>query len=164
MSEKIRALFIFEILGKPADYIKDSLSKLVGELAKNKNIEVIRKVVHEPKEVEEKDNNGKNKEKVTSELYTTFAEVELIAEVKLILAIVLNMFPAHVEIIEPNEFRFKNFELSSFLTDLTVKIHKYDEVTKVLMLERNQLLRKLNELSEKIKNLEDSVKDVKNEK
>ena len=79
-------------------------------------------------------------------MYSTFAEVEVVTEdVKLIMAIVFNMLPSHVEILEPSEFSFTNHDFSGIMSEITIRMHKYDEVTKYLMLERNELLRKLNE-------------------
>ena len=156
MPEKVKVLFIFEILGRPPEHIKKSLNDLIDNLGKQKGIEIIRKKIHEPKKLE--DNKGKV---ITGEdFFTTFAEVELIADnIGLVSAIVLNMLPAHVEIIEPSEYKFSNFELSSFLTNLTVKIHKYDEVAKVLIIERKNLLDKLSEKEKIIKELENEVKE-----
>ena len=68
------------------------------------------------------------------------------------------MLPSHVEILEPTEFRIKNYDLSSFLTELTVKIHRFDEIAKILMFERNKLISRLKEAEVKIENLEESVK------
>ena len=147
---KIRTLFIFEILGKPAEHIKESLVKLVEGLEKQKGIEIVRREIHEPKKAESKDEDGKMI--VSDDLFSTFAEVEVETEdINLILAIVLNMLPAHVEIIEPSEYKFKNFELSSFLSELTVKIHRYDEMAKVMLFERDNLLRKLQFTEQKLK-------------
>ena len=151
---KIKTLFIFEILGKPPEHIKSSLEKMVEELKKQDKLEVTRSVVHEPKLVEQKEEaEAASAEKsaevsklVDQEMYSTFAEVEVVTEdVKLIMAIVFNMLPSHVEILEPSEFSFTNHDFSGIMSEITIRMHKYDEVTKYLMLERNELLRKLNE-------------------
>ncbi len=144
---KIKTLFIFEILGKPPEHIKSSLEKMIEELSRQDKLEITRQVVHEPKLVEKKEEDSEEKKKlVEQEIYSTFAEVEIVTEdVKLIMAIVFNMLPSHVEILEPTEFSFSNHDFSSIMSEITIKMHKYDEVTKYLMLERNELLRKLNE-------------------
>lgn len=161
MQEKIRSLFIFEILGKPAEHIKKSLEELIEKLGKQKGIQIVKKQVHEPKKLDEESKKGKVI--VGEGLFTTFAEVEIITEnIGLVLGIVLNMLPSHVEIIEPNEYRFKNFELSSLLTELTVKIHKYDEIAKILMFERKNILDKLRETEERVRELEKEIKQEKN--
>jgi hypothetical protein len=59
--------------------------------------------------------------------------------------------PAHVEVIEPEEFILDSHELSSVLTELTVKLHKFDEIAKVLTMERNNLIQRLNALESRIK-------------
>ena len=157
MPEKVKVLFIFEILGRPPEHIKKSLYDLINNLGEQKGIEIIRKKIHEPKKLEE---NKKTKVITGDGFFTTFAEVELIADnIDLVFTIVLNMLPAHIEIIEPSEYNFNNFELSSMLTDLAVKIHKYDEVAKVLMIERKNLLDKLSEKEKIIKELENEVKE-----
>jgi len=162
---KIKALFIFEILGKPAEHIKETLNKMIDQLGENKNLEVVRRVVHEPKLVEN-DESEKTKideleraEFIRQGLYSTFAEVEIETEdLNIMVAIVLNMLPAHVEILDPSELVMSNNNMSGLMTELTVKMHKYDEVTKVLMLEKEHLLNKLKEAEEKIKNFENEVK------
>jgi hypothetical protein len=150
---KIRALFIFEILGKPPEHIKISLEKMIDELAKQKGLEIVRREIHEPKIIDNKDDKNENKE---NSLYSTFAEVEVVAsDLKLIMAIVLNMLPSHVEILEPTDFVIKNFDLSSLMTELTLKMHKYDEIAKVLILERNNLLKRLNENDKMVREIVD---------
>ena len=154
---EITALFTFEILGKPPEHIVETLEKLIEQLGKQKGVKIKNKIIHEPKEIEQE---GKK-----TGLFTTFAEVEIQTEdIKLILAITLNMLPAHVEIVEPMEFHLKNFELSSLLTELTVKIHKYDEIAKAILIERNTLLNKLKDTEERCRELEKEIKSEKKEK
>ena len=94
-------------------------------------------------------------------MYTSFAEVELYADdFNLISLIVLNMLPAHVEILEPAEYVFKNFELSTLLTDITVKVHKYDEMAKVMMMEHQNLLSKLKETEDKVREYDKDFEGV----
>jgi hypothetical protein len=143
--DKIKALFIFEILGKPAEHVKSSLESMIDELAKQKGLEISKRKVHEPRPIKNKEDNEK-KNIVEEEIYSTFAEVEIIFDnLNLVIAVVLNMLPSHVEILEPSDLYIKNFDLSSLMTELTIRMHKYDEISKVLMLERNQLLRRLDE-------------------
>lgn len=165
---KIRALFIFEILGKPAEHLKVTLNKMIDQLGQNEKLEIVRREVHEPKLVEDKGDSGNKLEKLEREqfvkegFYSTFAEVEVETEdLNIIMAIVLNMLPAHVEILEPSELILKNSNMSGLMTELTIKMHKYDEVTKVLMLEKEHLLKKLKDAEERLKNFEGEVKGEK---
>ena len=167
---KIRSLFIFEMLGKPAEHLKDTLNKLIEQLNTNKDLEVVRKEVHEPKLVEEDETTQNKIEKLEREnfikqgLYSTFAEVEIVTEdLNIVMAIVLNMLPAHVEILEPSEIALTNNNMGALMTELTVKMHKYDEVTKVLMLEKEYLLKQMKEMEDKLKNFEGEVKGEEKE-
>jgi hypothetical protein len=165
---KIRVLFIFEMLGKPAEHLTNSLEKMIDQLGVNKGLEVVRKIVHEPKLVDDKSEAKSKIEELEREqfikqgLYSTFSEVEIVTEdLNLVMAIVLNMLPAHVEILEPTELVLTNSNMSGLMSELTVKMHKYDEVTKVLMLEKEHLIAKLKQAEEKINNFEGEVKGEK---
>ncbi len=150
---KIKALFVFEILGRPPEHIKETLSDLIDKLEKIPGISIDNKTIHDAKPVE--------KEGVEN-LFTSFAEVEVNAdELNNLLLIVFHMLPAHVEILEPRELRFKNFDISSMLSELTVKLHKYDEIAKGLVIERNTLMKKLQEAEEKINGFESEIKGGK---
>ncbi len=147
---KIKALFIFEIMGRPPEHIKNTLGELIDKLGEQKGIDIIRKEIREPKPVEKKD---------VQNLFTTFAEVELITDnLSLIFDIALNMLPSHVEILGPKELEFKNFDLSSVVSNLCVKIHKYDELAKVSLMEKNILIQRLKEAEEKIESFEKGIK------
>jgi len=150
MAKKIKAKFIFEMLGKPPEYLKESLENHIKSL-ENDDIKIITYKVHEPKLLLDE------KEEVKG-LYTTFAEVELeIENINLVFAIVIRMLPSHVEIIDPDDVYLKNFDLSAILNDLAIKLHKYDEVAKILMMERDNFARQLNAIHNNI------IKNVKAE-
>jgi hypothetical protein len=147
---KIKALFIFEVMGRPPEHLKKSLEEYIKKLGENKGVNVIRKEVHEPKPLEKQGAEG---------LFTTFAEVEVIVDnLNLIFEITLNMLPAHAEIIEPEDIRLKNFDLSGVISNLSIKLHRYDEIAKAVTMEKNILITRLQEMQERINNLEGSVK------
>ncbi len=136
--KKIKAFFIFEILGRPAEYIKEALGKIIDEFERLPGIKVLKKTIYDAKPVE------KTKAK---DLFTSFAEAEIGADkIEEILLIIFNSLPSHVEILEPAEYRLKNFELSTLLTEITKKLHQYDEIAKTSILEKNALLNKLKEM------------------
>ena len=146
MTKKIRVMFIFEILGRPAEHIKQTISQLVDKLGEFPGIKIDKKTIHEPKLLE----NEK-----TKDLFTTFAEVEVLGDdINAIINIVFNALPSHVEIIEPEELEFKNFDLTNLLSSLTVKLHRYDEIAKAITLERSMLINRLKEMQEKLNSLE----------
>ena len=153
--KKIRAMFIFEMMGKPPEYIKEELEKHLKNL-ENDGIKIISKKIHECKPIE-------NQSPEMNGLFTTFAEVELeVTSINLLFGITFRLLPSHVEIIAPAELSLKNFDLGAIITDLTVKLHKYDEIAKILMMDRDNLARQLNDIrGNLIKNVK--VEEVKND-
>lgn len=142
MAEKIKAMFIFEILGRPPEHIKETLSQLIDKLAELPGVEISSKKVHEPKKLEKEG---------AKDLFTTFAEVEILGkDLNTIIMLVFHALPSHVEIIEPDELTFKNFDISGLLSDLTLKLHRYDEIAKAITIERNILANKLKEIKGEI--------------
>jgi len=138
MVNKIRAMLIFEMLGRPPEHVKETMSQLVDKLGELPGIEICKKTVHEPKPVEDK--NAKD-------LFTTFAEVEILGnDINNLVNLVFFAMPSHIEIIEPGELILRNNEISGLLSSLTVKLHRYDEIAKAIVLERNVLINKLKEL------------------
>ncbi|MBS3080394.1 hypothetical protein J4221_02905, partial [Candidatus Pacearchaeota archaeon] len=116
--------------------------------------------VHEPHVVnEEKVSSSKNNVdeekikniKIDEELFSTFAEVELeVDDLMMVFTLVLNTLPSSIEIIKPSELALKNFDLNSVLSELAIKLHKYDEITKALLLEKNQMINFIKEANEKV--------------
>ncbi|MAG02007.1 hypothetical protein CMI42_01610 [Candidatus Pacearchaeota archaeon] len=145
MSDKIKALFIFEILGRPKEHIKISLEQLIDRIGENKGVEIVNGKVHEP-HLLDKDKNPSDKE-----IFSTFAEVEMeVDNLSLLFAIILNTLPSNIEILEPSELRLKNFDLTAVLSDLAVKLHKYDEIAKGMAMEKSQMLNIMREMNNKI--------------
>jgi hypothetical protein len=146
MGKKIRALFTFEIMGRPPEHIKTTMEELIDKLGELPGISIDRREVHEPKPVDDEE---------AKDLFTTFSEVEILGDqVENLIAIVFHAMPSHIEIIEPEEFGFRNFDISNLLTSLTAKLHRYDEIAKAISMERNLLVGKLTEMQKRINELE----------
>ena len=56
--------------------------------------------------------------------------------------------------LELYDLKFKNFDISSMLSELVIKMHRYDEIAKGITIERNILMNKLKEAEEKLKTFE----------
>lgn len=149
MAENIRAVFIFEILGRPPEHVKSSLEQFIESIKDIKGVKILNSKVHEPHLFEDPE---------IKDLYSTFAEVELeIDNVNILFSLIFNRLPSSVEIIEPSEIRLKNFDLSSISSELTSRLHGFDEVVKGLNLERNIFASRLKEAEEKIKIMEQNA-------
>lgn len=156
MAETIKSMFIFEIMGRPPEHIKQVMEEFIDKLSEIQGIKIISRKVHEPKLIQN--------EKVT-DIFTTFAEVEMsLVSINLVFDVVLNMLPAHIEIIEPEDIRIKNVELSSSLSNLAVKLHRYDEVAKAALIHEDRFKKKIEELQAKIDKLEGKEKIIEDSK
>ena len=134
--EGIRAMVILDIIGKPAQYLVENLEQIIAEMKKEKGVKVVENKIKEP--VPMKDNK---------DFFTTFAEIEVETEdVMYLSALMFKYMPAHVEVISPEEINLPNTGWSEILSELTRRLHAYDEVARVVQAERIMLLKKLQEL------------------
>lgn len=159
--KKVVASFMIEILGKPASHIKETLEKLVEKLGEEKGVKILEKTINEPKKYEQKQSEEQKKQieelkekakgdeeiLTAQELFTTFAEIEAEFEnIEKLVAVVFGYMPSNIEIISPKNLSFDNRYVSELLTGIILRLHKYDEIAKKLMMERNILINKLKEV------------------
>jgi len=149
-NEKIKATLIFEILGRPKEHIIEALGQLINTIGSEKNIVVSNKTIHPAKLFENKDKEGKVVHvEEGKELYSTFAEVELEAKTLMILiGICFKYMPAHIEIIEPDEFVMNNFDVNLLLNEIAAKIHQYDALAKTALMQNQILAQKFQEMQQ----------------
>ena len=84
--------------------------------------------------------------------YTTFTEVEVEAEDILYLTILMFKYmPAHIEIISPEIIALTNNGFNDILNELARRLHAYDEIARVMQMEKHALLEKIKELGGKEK-------------
>jgi hypothetical protein len=146
---KIKLLVIYEMIGRPPEHIKDSLNELIEGIGKNPGITVNNKKIHEPHPLDKE--KAKDLNQGAESLFSTFAEVELVADnLHLVFSLIFNTLPSNIEILEPSELILKNFDLSQVLAQLTIKLHQFDEIAKALTLERTQLIDVVKKLDEKL--------------
>lgn len=144
----ITAKLIIEILGRPPEYVVQSLNQIIDQINALDGVELKDKKISEPKPIE-----GKN-------LFTVFTEIEIdIKGISDLFFIVLKYMPSHVEIIKPKEFKINNFDLGEIMDVLISKMHRYDEIAKRITLERDILNGKINAIMQKY-NI--SLEEIKN--
>lgn len=151
MALKIKTIFIYEILGRPPEHIKITLEQLLDRIGETTGVKIVSRKVHDPHPIE---NESEEKNSSEKEIYSTFAETELEIEgLPLLFRIILNTLPSNIEIVEPAEIGLKNFDLTGILSELSIKLHKYDEIAKIMALEKSQLINFMKVMNEKIKSL-----------
>ena len=137
----IRAMFILDVIGRPPQHLVETLEKIIEEMGKEKGVIIKSKEIKEPTIM--KDNK---------EFYTTFSEVEVEVEDILYLAILMFKYmPAHIEVISPETISLSNNGWSDILSELVRRLHSYDEVARILQIEKQELLKKIQELTVKNK-------------
>lgn len=152
MDKQIKASMIIEIMGYPPDYIKESLENLVKSIDEEKGVSVTLKKVHEPKEIENENSAKKEKTNEVKKLFTTFVEIEAEFEnLESLIFVVFKYMPSNIEIINPENFLLKSHYLSELLTGITMRLHKYDEITKKLVYDREVFLKRIKETEERKK-------------
>lgn len=132
----IKAIMILEILGRPPEHLKTTLEDIVNKINNEKEVEVTNKKIHEPTQA--KDNKN---------FYTTFAEVEVeVKTISLLASLMFKYMPANVEVVEPETIALTNNGWSEILSEITRKLHGYDEIARMLQNEKNILEKKLKGL------------------
>lgn len=136
----IRCHFIFEIVGKPAEYIEQIMDLLLKQLEKEPNILLISRSLN-------KSANYKDSE----DLFTTFSETEILIEsFKRLVQIIFDYMPSSIEIFEPEEIRMKIQDLNLLVNELSANLHRKDLANKKVLFEKNVLFEKLKEIKGKV--------------
>ncbi len=147
--QKIIVLMMLEVIGKPPEHLIDALEDLIKNLDEEKGVSVRSKDIKEPKLMEQKIEimNSKEKTKPQSEFYTTFAEVEMeIEEISSLAYLMFKYMPAHIEIIYPELIALTNNGWNELFNELSRRLHGFNEVARVLQVEKEILGKKLKEL------------------
>ena len=132
-SDKIDAIMIVEVLGKPKEYVVEILEEIVGRIDAEKGIKILDSSIKEPRELEKQ-----------KDFFTSFAEIEFEADEMLqIVFLVFKYMPSHIEIISPEQITTNNYEYTDILNSLTKKLHNYDEVARIIKVEKDILEKKL---------------------
>ena len=102
----------FEIVGKPAKHVEDSMQQYVTNIKQDSRIVVLQEERDEP--VEHEDG-----------MFSTFAELEmLVKNLETFTWLCINFSPASVEVIEPDELDIEAREITNWLNDLLSKVHE----------------------------------------
>lgn len=134
--KKIRASIILEVIGRPAEYLVEALNKIIEDIEKEKGVKIKNSKVNDPVQMKE-----------NKEFYSNFAEVEVEVDEILYLAIlVFRYMPAHVEVISPQNVSLTNVEWGDVLSEITRKLHSYEEIVRIVQTEKMILEKRLREL------------------
>ena len=135
--KKLRVQIVLEILGRPAENVKEALNTLVVRLGSEPGVKIISKNYHDPIFVEG-----------AKDLYTAFAEVSLeLDTIDNYFGIMFAYMPSNIELINPEEITLSNQDLNQLAGKLIQRLHDYDAITKKMIYERDIVVNKLKEVA-----------------
>jgi len=154
--KKISAIFLLEIIGRPKEYLVETLNKIAKSIGEEKGVKVKENKINEPVLMKDQ-----------KDLYTSFAEIEI--ETENILQIAILMFkymPAHIEILSPQNISLTNNEWNDILSELTRRLHGYEEIARIMQTEKMILENKLKGIAgiQKDEKKEENNKKIKRKK
>ena len=101
---------IIEVVGKPKEYVEDTLKEYVKKIKENKDFSLLKQDLEKPEEQEG--------------FFSAFAEIELLVKDKnALLSFSFDYLPSSIEIMAPEHLAMNNNELSAFLNDLQTRLH-----------------------------------------
>jgi len=137
---KVSAVMILDIIGRPPEYLIESMEKIIEDMGKEQGVTLKSKQIKEPTLMKDQ-----------KDLYTTFSEIEVEVDEILYLAILMFKYmPAHIEIISPEMITLSNNGFNDILNELTRRLHGYDEIARIMQIEKQILLKKIQELGGEI--------------
>ncbi|MFH1500526.1 MAG: hypothetical protein ABIE22_01115 [archaeon] len=135
---KINALVILEMLGRPKEYLKETMEGLVEKVGKEKGVNILKKKINEAKEIEEKG------------IFSCFTELEVeFEDINSMLIVTFLYMPSHIEVVTPEQIKIKNADLDTMFNELCRRLHQYDEIAKRLTIENTILKKRFQEVLEK---------------
>ncbi len=137
---KVSVVMILDIIGRPPKHLVESLEKIIENMDKEQGVTLKSKKIKEPTLMKDQ-----------KDFYTTFAEIEVEVDEILYLAILMFKYmPAHIEIISPELITLSNNGFSDILSELARRLHGYDEIARIMQMEKHVLLKKIQELGGEI--------------
>lgn len=132
----IKATIILEIIGKPPEHLVKTLEDIIKSIDEEKGVCVTGKKINEPLLMKE-----------SKEFYTTFAEIDLEVEDILYLSIIMFKYmPAHIEVLEPELIALTNNGWTDILSELTRRLHGYEEIARIIQIQNANMQKKIQEL------------------
>jgi len=146
--QKVNAMLLFEIIGRPPEHLMEALKGIIRQMGVEEGVSVKESNLAEPKKMEKQTGITTPEGGIeASEFYSSFAEVVVETEdMKSLAMLMFKYMPAHVEVISPENIMLSNGTWGEILSELIRRLHGYDEVARVLQVEKTVLENKLRSL------------------
>jgi hypothetical protein len=124
--EKIIANTIIEIVGAPAEHIKETMDKVSKIIKENKDYELITQETSEPKE-NEFDHPSKKGEKII--VFSIFTEFEIsFKNFDALTNFCFEFMPSSIEVLEPLELKMEAQDINNSLNDILARLHHQSKI------------------------------------
>jgi len=150
-TKDIGVFMIIEAIGRPPEYLAEVLNDIITRIDNEEGVKVLSKKVNESKLMKDQKN-----------FYTNFAEIEIeIEEILQLGKLIIKYMPAHVEIIYPEFIALTNNGWNDIFNEILLKLHGYDEVARIIQVEKEILEDKLRSvLNEKKSKSTENKNDI----
>ena len=150
-TKDIGVFMIIEAIGRPPEYLAEVLNDIITRIDNEEGVKVLSKKVNESKLMKDQNN-----------FYTNFAEIEIeIEEILHLGKLIIKYMPAHVEIIYPEFIALTNNGWNDIFNEILLKLHGYDEVARIIQVEKEILEDKLRSvLNEKKSKSTENKNDI----
>lgn len=104
----------FEVVGNPKEHVEKTMNDFMENIRKDQQMKIISEEYGEAEEV--KDSDG---------LWSTFCDAEMLFDsLEKMNWLCVNFMPSNIDIIAPEELRFKDKELTNWFNDILAKLHE----------------------------------------
>ncbi len=151
----IKAILILEVLGRPPEHLTETLEELIGKIDSEEGVEVISKKINEPVLMKDR-----------KDFYTNFAEIEVeVEEITDLGKLMFKYMPSNIEVLSPELIVLTNNGWTDILSELVRKLHSYEEIARIIQIEKKVLENKLREVlgNKKEEKKEESDEEKKEE-
>ncbi len=147
--EKIKAMVILQIMGKPKEYLVSTLQAYIQQMGQENGVSVKSSDIKEPRKMEQKVGTTDESVELSAkdEFFNTFAEIEVEAESLMqFMTLIFKYMPAHVDIISPENLSMSNNGWNEIFNELVRRLHAFDEVVRVTQVEKEILEKQIRTL------------------
>jgi hypothetical protein len=124
---------VIEVLGKPKEHVENTFREYINKFKADPRYKIVNEEFAEARQQE------------GTEMWSTFAELEFKTEdIRNIITFCFDYMPSQIEILEPEEIKFSDVDMSEFMTDLQGKLHSVDMLAKSLKIENEHLQRNMS--------------------
>ncbi|MBN2142967.1 hypothetical protein JW711_06590 [Candidatus Woesearchaeota archaeon] len=124
----------FEVIGTPKEHVEKAMHDYIANLKKDHQIHILSVEYGEPEETEGK-------------LWGTFADTEMLVEsLDKFNWLCVNFMPATIDIIAPEELKFKDKDLTNWFNDLLAKLHEVSTSYRQLSTKEEVFVKSMNQM------------------